>query len=333
MATRSLPPRARSVLLIVVLSALAAFLLWAFTWPAARSGPRDLPLGVAGPGASVTRIEAGLAGHEGTGAFAFHRYADADAARRGIEHRVVYGAIVARPDGLHVLTASAASPAVATMLQQVAAQLPGGPAPVTDVVALPSADPRGGAFASSVLPTIVAGLALGAFTLAVRSVRLRLLTLVLGAAAVGAVVAGIGNTWLGLLDGRFAADAGVAGLIVLAVGSAVSGLGALLGARGIGVGSVLFMMLGNAWSGVTSAPEFLPGPVRTIGRLLPPGAGAEALRSAAFFHGHGLREPVLVLAGWAVLGLVLTTAGHAAGRRTPPVKVTAVESPARPVRV
>ena len=318
MARATPRPVARSAALIVVLPLIAAFLLWAFSWPAARTAPRDLPVGVAGPERAVTQVEHGLAAHAGSGAFAVHRYAGAAAARTGIEHREVYGAVVAGPQGLQVLTASAASPAVATVLQQLAAQLPGGPAPVTDVVPLPSADPRGAAFAASVLPTVVTGLAVGALAcLALGGVRQRLVVLVLAAAAVGATAVALGNTWLGVLTGGVVADGAVVALLVLGVAAAVCGLGALLGPRGIGLGSLLVMMLGNAWSGASSAPELLPGPVGAIGRLLPPGAGAAALRDTAFFHGHGARGPLLVLAAWAGIGLALTVvATLAAHRRT-----------------
>ncbi|NEB79022.1 ABC transporter permease, partial [Streptomyces sp. SID14478] len=33
----------------VLVPLLAALALWAFAWPAARTAPRDLPVGIAGP--------------------------------------------------------------------------------------------------------------------------------------------------------------------------------------------------------------------------------------------------------------------------------------------
>jgi hypothetical protein len=312
-------PIGRNALLIVVLPMLAAFLLWAFAWPAARVAPRDLPLGVAGPDSAVARVEEGLAGHAGSGAFTFHWYADATAAKAGIEDREVYGAVVAGPQGVQVLTASAAAPAVATLLQQTAAHLPGGPVPVVDVVALPSADPRGSAFAASVLPTVVVGLATGALACFVLSgLRQRLTVLVLSAVTVGATAAVIANSWLGMLTGSVVAGAAVVALVVLAVSAAVCGLGTLLRHKGVGLAALVLMLLGNAWSGVSSAPELLPGAVSVTGRLLPPGAGAAALRDTAFFDGHGAGGPLEILAAWAVLGIVLTAVGtRSAQRRLP----------------
>jgi hypothetical protein len=95
----------------------------------------------------------------------------------------------------------------------------------------------------------------------------------------------------------------------LAVSASVAGLGTLLGRPGIGLGALLMVLLGNPFSGVTSAPEMLPEPVGTLGQWLPPGAGGSLLRSVAFFDGHDVGRMVLVLTGWAVLGLALVIIG------------------------
>jgi hypothetical protein len=113
------PPHPRALAGVVLLVPVAvALLLAAFAWPAARLAPRDLPLGLAGPEPATRAIEQRLA-RQGQ-AFALHRYPDEAAARSAIENRDLYGAIVASPTGLTVLTASAASPLVAQSLQQVA---------------------------------------------------------------------------------------------------------------------------------------------------------------------------------------------------------------------
>ncbi|MFD3499781.1 hypothetical protein [Streptomyces sp. NPDC058678] len=90
--------------------------LWASAWPAARTASRDLPLGVAGPIATTARVEKRRTQREGT--FEIHRYADEAVARTAIEHRTVYGAVVATDRGTELLTACAASPFVAQTLQQ-----------------------------------------------------------------------------------------------------------------------------------------------------------------------------------------------------------------------
>ncbi|MGW1721203.1 ABC transporter permease, partial [Streptomyces sp. NPDC002156] len=152
--------RRRMIAVVVLVPVLVALALWAFAWPAARTAPRDLPLGVAGPAAAVTQVEQQLSTHEG--AFEIHRYADEAAVRDAIEDRTVYGAVVVTAQGPKLLTASAASPLVAQLLQQaVTTQAERSGARVTTVDVVPAAanDPRGAAFGASVLPLALAGVA------------------------------------------------------------------------------------------------------------------------------------------------------------------------------
>jgi hypothetical protein len=306
--------RLRPYLLVVLLPLVAAFLLWAFAWPAARIAPHQLPFGVVGSDPAVVRVEQELTAHAGPDGFAVHHYADADAARTAVEHRDVYGALVlpsaGSPAHPEMLTASAASPAVATMLTQLAGQVPG--ATVTDVVPLPAADPHGSAFVAGVLPTVIAALGTGVLTFLLgRGRGQRLLLLVLSSAAIGAAAVAVTQGWLGVLTGDAVANIGVVSLTVLAVASAVCGFAVLLGHKGIGIGSLVLMLLGNAWSGAAAAPELLPGVAYWVGRLLPAGAGATALRDSAYFGGHAIGFPMVVLGGWAVFGLgLVAVAGH-----------------------
>ncbi|AUH40573.1 hypothetical protein [Streptomyces sp. CMB-StM0423] len=308
----------RSVLAVVFLvPALVALALWAFVWPNARLAPRDLPLGVAGPAQATAPLKAQLAEREG--AFEVHGYADADAARTAIEEREVYGAVVASPDGPELLVATAAGPSVAQMLTEAVGEQAGKPVPTEDVVPLPSADPRGSALSSSVLPLALAGLLVGGLVtlLGLRGGR-GVLAVVGAAAAVGLVAAALADSWLGALAGDWWAEAGALGLTVLAGAAAVAGLGAVLGRAGMGLGSLLVMLLGNPFSGVTSAPELLPEPAGMLGRLLPPGAGGSLTRSVAHFDGNGAAGPLTVLAGWSLAGLALLALGPLLARRRAP---------------
>ena len=63
------------------------------------------------------------------------------------------------------------------------------------------------------------------------------------------------------------------------------------------------IFIGNPFSAAATAPELLPEPVGGLGQLLPPGAGANLLRSTGFFDGAGSVEHIAVLAVWAGLGL------------------------------
>ncbi|MGW3301678.1 ABC transporter permease [Streptomyces rubiginosohelvolus] len=325
-AASSTAPNRRAVAVILLIPLMVTLALWAFAWPAARIAPRDLPVGVAGAAPAAEQLERRF--EQRDGAFEVHRYADEAAARAAIEDRVVYGAVVATPQGPHPLTASAASPVVSQLLREaVTASVPEGTqVEVTDVVAAPVGDPRGSALGASVLPLALAGMAAGAVVtlMGLRGAR-GALTLLAASALVGLAAAAVAHSWLGVITGDWWTEAGVLALTVLAIGSAVAGLGALFGQRGIGLGALLMVLLGNSFSGVTSAPQLLPEPVGAIGQWLPPGAGGSLLRSVAFFDGSAAGGPVLTLTLWSALGL----AAVLLARRTPKPAEAAPAEPAR----
>ncbi|MGW1358664.1 ABC transporter permease [Streptomyces chartreusis] len=318
MSTRSATPQKsaasrRLIAVVLLVPLLAALALWAFAWPAARTAPRDLPLGVAGPAAATAQVERQLGRHEG--AFDIHRYADEAAAREAIEDRTVYGAVVVTPRGPELLTASAASPAVAQLLQQAVTQqaaAEGSQVKTVDVVPAPESDPRGAGLTSSVLPLALAGMAAGAAVtlLGLRGVR-AVGALVGVATLIGLVAASIAHSWLGVLTGDWWAEAGVFALTTLAVSGAVAGLAALVGTAGIGITAATIMLIGNPFSGAASAPQMLPEPVGAIGQWLPPGAGTTLLRSVSFFDGSAAIGPALTLTWWAALGLGAVLLGSA----------------------
>ncbi|MGW6458933.1 ABC transporter permease [Streptomyces sp. NPDC055078] len=315
-----LPPARRMVAVIVLVPVLVALALWAFAWPAARVAPRELPIGVTGPPAAAAQVEQRL--EQRKGAFDIHRYEDEAAARTAIENRDVYGAMVVTPEGPRLLTATAASPVVAGLLREAAAAYApaGRPVPVTDVVATPPGDPRGGALASSVLPLALAGVATGALitVLGLRGGR-AVATLAGASLLVGLTATTLADSWLGVLNGPWWAEAGALALTVGAVAAGVAGLGALLGQGGLGLGVLLMVLLGNPFSGAASAPELLPAPADLIGQWLPPGAGTQLVRSVAYFDGNGAGGALLTLSLWAGLGLVAVLV---AGRRRAPAAAT-----------
>ncbi|WP_405620578.1 ABC transporter permease [Streptomyces sp. NBC_01511] len=322
----SATPTRRMIGVMLLIPLIAAVALAAFAWPAARTAPRDLPVGVAGPASATAPLQRGF--ERQPDAFEVHRYDDEAAARAAIEDRDVYGVVVATPQGPHLLTASAAGPAVAQLLREaVTAQAPAGTeVPVTDVVATPPGDPRGGAFGASMLPLTLGGVATGALVslLALRGVRA--LGALLGAAALAGLTATtLAHSWLDVLAGNWWAEAGVFGLAVLAIGATVTGLASLVGRAGIGLGALLMVLLGNPFSGVSSAPELLPEPFGAIGQLLPPGASGSLLRSVAYFDGNGAGTPALTLTVWAALGVTAVLVGARRTGATP----EPTETPAR----
>jgi hypothetical protein len=335
---------------IVLVPVVVALAVIAFAWPSARMGPRDLPIGVAGPAQATAAIQRQLA--QRGDAFDVHLYNHESAARAAITNRDIYGALVASPtNGLTVLTASAASPVVAQLLSEAAMEAaqgswagqapPGSSVPsqpgsggtaqgagqprVVDVVPADPDDPRGAALSSSLLPLVLTGVAAGVLIgLARRPGLGQAVALVVATALAGLAAVGIAQGWLGIIGGDWLVNAGVVGLTVLAIAAAVAGLRALIGNLGLGLAGLLMVLLGNPLSGVISAPELLPQPYGPIGQLLPPGAGGTLLRGTAFFDGAAATMPLAVLTAWAVLGLAAVSVGGLLRRR--PTTTTGVHS-------
>lgn len=94
--------------------------------------------------------------------------------------------------GPKLLTASAASPMVARLLQQAVSQQTaeeGVEVTITDVVSAPAADPRGSGFGSSMLPLALAGIASGAVVTLLGLRRTRAAGALVGAAVLVGIVA------------------------------------------------------------------------------------------------------------------------------------------------
>jgi hypothetical protein len=311
--TGSHRPKPAAFLLVPVAFAIVLAL---FAWPNAELGPRDLPIGVAGPAAQTRAVEQGLA--DRGEAFDIHRYADEADAREAIEDREAYGAFVATPDGLKVLTASAASAPVTTLLTHAAAE---SDAPVEDVV---PASARAGALPSSVLPLVIGGILVGLASIALVTSPLQRAGLVLGGALLtGLTAAVIVQGWLDVIGGDWAANAAVLALVVAAIAGTIAGLEAVLGKAGIALGALTMVFVGNPFSGAAAGPHMLPEPAGAIGQLLPPGAGSNLLRSTGYFDGAAAGGHLAVLAAWALAGFVLlavaglrarSAAAYASGR-------------------
>ncbi|GIH06608.1 membrane protein [Rhizocola hellebori] len=308
MARKQPPALALAAILATAIVLIQALSVPFFAAPATHLEPRDLPVAVAGPDALVQQLSSAK-----PGAFEITKVADVSAADEMLRHREAYAAFIAGPDGIALHTASAASPTVAALLSQAAAQLGGGkPVPVTDVVPTDPTDPRGAGFASGFLPLALTSMLAGiALILLVRNRRARLLGLGVYAALTGLVGAAVLQSWLGVLPDNYLANATAIGLFALAAAGLVAGLGAALGRAGIGLGALLVFLIGNPLSGVAAAPELLPQPWGEVGQWLPVGAGSTLLRSAAYFDWAGGTQALWVLTGTALLGLVLVAVGRA----------------------
>ena len=311
------PPWRQLTIIAVLLPLMIVLAVLAFAWPAARIAPRHLPVGIVGTGRASEQVLTGL-DRSDPGGFDVHRYADEASARAAIQHRDIYGAFAVSRGGITVLEASAASPSVAQLLGTVGQHLGSSRSAVSDVVPLSAGDPRGLVLPSVLLPMTICGVIMASvigLVLGFRPAWRQIMALIVVSAAAGLGAYLIAQGFLGALPHEAVATWAALSLTVLAIGATTAGLIALIGAAGLGLGILLMIFIGNPFSGATSAPELLPAPVGTIGQWLPPGAGANLLRSTAYFGGHGAAEHLTVLLVWIVLGLAAIIAGHHAPLR------------------
>jgi hypothetical protein len=301
-ADTSLSPWPTIARAVILLTAAIGVLLTAFVWPSVRSSVHDVPIAVAGPTAAVKQL---------------------------------YGAIDVSTGTPQVITASAASAAVAQTLQNVATALSQAQGTTTatavrDLAPLPADDPRGAGLAAGALPLVMGGL-LAALVLTglVRGTTRRITAALAFAITGGLAVAAILQFWLGSLDGTYLANSGAITLTIAAISLCILGLESLLGYAGLGLGAAAMMLIGNPLSGAATAPEMLPGWSGALGQLLPPGAGGQLLRSTAFFDGHGAAHSVIVLTIWLAFGVVLCLASGLRTRRTASVAGMAAQPAAR----
>jgi hypothetical protein len=150
----------------------------------------------------------------------------------------------------------------------------------------------------------------------------------LGSLAVYALVSGIGGALitgpvLDVFDGHLLALSAFGALLVFAVGAFTMALQVWTGLVGIGLAILLFVVLGNPSAGGAYPAPLLPPFWSAIGPWLPPGAGTDAVRGIVYFGGAGVGQAALVLAAYAVVGLVATLLGSGRGTGTEPDVVTA----------
>ncbi|MFI5955954.1 ABC transporter permease [Cryptosporangium sp. NPDC051539] len=337
-STRKAPAGLEAAGLVAVLALIVGLMLLAFGLPSVKGGPHGVPLGVVAPPANVAAVTQAL-DQAVPGGFDVRTYGDEQALRAAIGDRDVYGGFVfgarAGKPVVHLLTAGAASPAIAQGLTAVGTALgtrAGATVIQDDVRPLPADDPRGAGLAAVGLPLVIGGL-LPAVLLTRRfpgRPGVRVLAALAFALVEGPLVASILNWWFGSIDGNVLPVAAGLSFGMAAVSLTVLGLESLLGVAGLGLGGALFVLLGNPLSGIAAGPEFLPAGWGTFGQLMPPGASATLLRSDAFFDGAGAARPLVVLSCWVAGALVLNAAAGLRNRRraaTPPIPAEVAAEP------
>jgi hypothetical protein len=159
------------------------------------------------------------------------------------------------------------------------------------------------------------------------SARARWLTVAAFALTAGLLTAVTADWVVGALSGAFWALAAVNPLVAFGVAGAVHGLARSFGLAGIAVATLGILFLGQASSGGAVTALYLPEFFGAVSGWLPTGAGLAAVRNVVYFDGAAIAPPLLVLAGWGLLGLALDLAargyprlavGHPRRSRTAP---------------
>ena len=336
------PPWRQLLIISIALPVLIALAVLAFAWPVARTAPRDLPVGIVGAGPASEQAVAALT-QANPGGFSFQLFPDEASAQSAIKNRDIYGAFAFGQQQITVLEASAASPAVAQLLDGVGQQLAhqmtqqadsGGEwwlhvrVAQIDLVPASASDPREMALALEFIPLSISSVIMAAVIALLIGFRpawrqVMALAIVSAAAGLGAYL--IAQGFLGVLPHGHVATWAALSLTVFAMGTTTAGLVALVGAAGLGLSAALMIFVGNAFAGSTSAPQLLPTAVDHIGQWFPPGAAANLLRSTAYFNGNGASGHLGVLIAWSVIGISAIIVGHHA-----PVRFAASASARRP---
>ena len=313
---------------IVLFPALVLTLAFAFSYVGAfhEPIPHNVAIAVVGPPAAAVQLNR-LPGDPLDARQASSR---SDALSQ-IDDRDVYGAYEVATNRLFV--ASAANRATAIALEEtfdrVAAAQRRPAVRVTDVKPLPPNDPNGTAAFYAVIAWVFGGY-IGATLIGLigdpRSRNRQRAAARIGAFAGFGIVAGILSVVMlracfGVFSGHVVAMCAIGALTIFASGAAAGGLQAAAGPAGTGLIILVFVILGNSASGGPFARPLLPGLWRTIGGVLPPGAGVDLTRSALFFDGARVTGPILVLVAWAAFGTALAIAFG--GRIVDPVEVEA----------
>jgi hypothetical protein len=313
---------------IVLFPALVLMLAFAFSYVGAfhEPTPHRVPIALVGPPAAAMQLNR-LPGDPLDARLASSR---ADALSQ-IDHRDVYGAYEVATNRLFV--ASAANRATAIALEETfdrVAAAQGRPAVhVTDIKPLPPDDSNGTAAFYAVIAWVFGGY-IGATLIgligAPRSRSRQRAAARIGAFAGFGIVAGVLSVVMlracfGVFSGHVVTMSAIGALTIFASGAAAGGLQAAAGPAGTGLIILVFVILGNSASGGPFARPLLPGLWRTIGGVLPPGAGVDLTRSALFFDGARVAGPIIVLLAWAAFGTVLAIAFG--GRIVDPVEVEA----------
>ncbi len=319
-------PRAALLVLGVLL------LQWAFitSYVGAlhRAEPHRIPLAVVAPEEMAGQLVHALDGLPGNPVRVEHTATDEADGLRRVQHRDVDGALIVDGGGTQdtLLVATGGGTSTAEALAQVLQSVAAGQnrtLEIRDVAPAAAGDARGLSSFFLVVGWVVGGYLCGA-VLAIshgsRAATVPRALFRLGALAVYSLLGGLGGAVivgpvLDALPGRVISLALLGALVVFATGALTLALQALFGIVGIGLTLLVVVILGNPSAGGAIGTALLPAFWRGISSVMIPGAGTWGARSVAYFDGHALTHPLVVLGIWAVAGVVVTLLASLFGGR------------------
>jgi hypothetical protein len=244
------------------------------------------------------------------------------AARRLIGDEAVSAALVINPAAKTdtLLIASADGSSVASAAEQIITAAEASQhrsVAVTDIVPLQRGDYHGlagfylvvGWAVGGYLVAALLGIASGARPATTPRTLNRLIAFVLYAIVSGLAGAIVVGPVLGALTGHLIALWWLGALLVFAVGAVTLAFQTLFGVIGIGVTILFFVILGNPSAGGAYQPALLPPFWRAISSALPNGAATDAVRRIVYFGGYDIGGHLIVLASYAVAGVVIAIIG------------------------
>lgn len=99
---------------------------------------------------------------------------------------------------------------------------------------------------------------------------------------------------------------GIGALLVFAVAAFTTALESLAGIVGTGVAILLFVVLGNPSAGGPWSFPMEPWPWSVLGPYLPNGAATTAVLQAVYLDAQAMLVPLLIMTGYAVVGVLGT---------------------------
>ena len=282
--------------------------------------PHDIPVGLVGPNQAVQQISTAF-GTNAPDAFHFTTYGSEPDARAALDSRDIDGVLVLGGSTPRLIVAGAAGDAATGVITAAFTNVfksQGGTVDVEVVHPFSRGDAHGLILFFVVVAVIVSALVCQALLFAIARVAgfgARLIVVLGFSILAGLVAMGTGEWIAGDYGSGFWTAVGLVMLGAAAVGAAVAGSGRLLGQPGIGLAALVVVLLDLVSSGGPVGSQLLPDFYRALAPWMPAGPLYGALRGALYFDGAGIAGPLIVLSGWLAGGVVLMLLGELVATR------------------